>query len=81
MVINWAEFNSKDEVKQYVTQALSAFGSVQSVHIFEPVPSNPQRIVLATMLDMEQARIASSSLSLRSFGHKSLIIPITQQHS
>lgn len=81
MLINPDEFRNKEEIKQHVTHALSAYGEVESVHIFEPAPSNPRHIVLATMLDIEQARIASSSLGLRSFGHKSLIIPITKQSS
>jgi len=78
MNINLADFGSNEEIKQHVTHALSAYGEVESVHIFEPAPSNPQHIVLATMIDMEQARIASSSLDLRSFGHKSLIIPVSK---
>lgn len=78
MLLSLAEFRNNEEIKQYVAQALSAYGDVESVHIFEPAPSNPQHIVLATMINMEQARIASSSLALRSFGHKSLIIPVSK---
>ncbi|MBU0689782.1 MAG: hypothetical protein KJ850_01310 [Gammaproteobacteria bacterium] len=78
MLINQAEFHSKEAIKQHVVHALSAYGVVESIHILEPAPSNPVLLILATMIDMEQARIASSSLGLRSFGHKSLIIPISQ---
>jgi len=78
MLLSLAEFRNNEELKQHVAQALSAYGQVESVHIFEPAPSNPQHIVLATMIDIEQARIASSSLALRSFGHKSLIIPVSK---
>ncbi|MFH2135160.1 MAG: hypothetical protein ABII81_08285 [Pseudomonadota bacterium] len=81
MLIDQDEFQSMEDIKQHVAHALSAYGEVESVHILEPAPSNPQHIVLATMIDIEQARTASSSLGLRSFGHKSLIIPITKQPS
>jgi hypothetical protein len=73
-----AELHSDEEIKQHILQALSTFGDVESIHIFEPSKENPQSIALATMCNTELARQASSSLGLRAFGHKSLIIPIVR---
>lgn len=79
MVIDPTQFRSIEEIKQHVAQSLSAYGEVESIHIFEPAANNPQHMVLVTMSDIDQARTASSSLALHSFGHKSLIIPVAKQ--
>ncbi len=81
MLSRLSELNSTEEIKQQIHQVLSTFGGVESIHIFEPTAGNTQRIALATMTSMELASRASSSLGLRAFGHKSLIIPLVPPRS
>ncbi|MBU1213756.1 MAG: RNA-binding protein [Gammaproteobacteria bacterium] len=76
MLSRLAELHSEKEIKQHIQQVLNTFGDVESIHIFEPTKENPQSIALATMADVAQASQVSSSLGLRAFGHKSLIIPL-----
>jgi len=78
MLDRLSELDSEEEIKQLIHKALSVFGGVESIHVFEPSTGNPQRIALATMASMELAGQASSSLGLRAFGHKSLIIPLAR---
>lgn len=78
MLSRLAELHSEEEIKQRIQQVLGTFGDVESIHIFAPTKDNPQSIALATMQSMELASMVSSSLGLRAFGHKSLIIPIAR---
>lgn len=70
---------NEEEIRQFVYQALSKFGSVESIHVFGPTSSNSHSVILATMLNGEQAINAASDLGLRIFGYKSLIIPMVNK--
>ena len=76
MLSRLADLHSDEEIKLHIEQVLGTFGDVESVHIFAPTRENPHSIALATMTSMEHASQVSSSLGLRAFGHKSLIIPL-----
>ncbi|GAB5604837.1 hypothetical protein [Sideroxyarcus sp. TK5] len=76
MLSRLAELDSEEEITRLIQQVLGTFGTVESIHFFEPTAQNPQRIVLATMIATEPASLACSTLGLRAFGHKSLIIPV-----
>jgi hypothetical protein len=75
-----ADIRDEEQIRREVQQVLNTFGTVESIHVFSPTPGNGQRVILATMLQVEHAIEAATRLGLRSFGLKSLIIPLPGRH-
>ncbi len=79
LLLDLAGLTDENHIRKIVSEFLSSFGEVTTLKIFD-LPEHDSRIILITMNSPQAAIAAINHFGLLSFGERSLVITVPNQH-